>query len=377
VSSAIRAESVPMVPSATRPEARFLWSRAPYLARALRSVGFGLAIGTGIALLRGQSIGSTLIYSVCISLLCWFAIDIGRRVLVGWLYRERLLGCPDDLRGWPGWGWMVTIVIAGSAFGFVGGTALGDLLTGERSPNFFGLGNLRETLSDLMFALVPAAVITYFYRARGIIADREASVQAAQRQAAESRLRLLEAQLEPHMFFNTLANLHVLIALDPPRAQAMLDQLIAFLRATLSGSRAPEHPLRAEFARLADYLALMKVRMEDRLRIHFELPDSLADIQVPPLLLQPLVENCIKHGLEPAVAGGLIDIRAARDGNTLVLSVRDTGVGLRDAPGNGTSFGLRHVRERLETLYGSNASLSLRPAADADGGTLALIRLPI
>jgi hypothetical protein len=366
-----------MVPSATRPEARFLWSRVPYLARALRSVGFGLGIGTGIALLRGQSIVSTLIYSVCISLLCWFCIDIGRRVLVGWLYRERLRDCPDDLRGWPGWGWMVTIVVAGSAFGFVGGTALGDLLTGERSHNFFGLGNLRETLSDLMFALVPAVVITYFYRARGIIADREASVQSAQRQAAESRLRLLEAQLEPHMFFNTLANLHVLIALDPPRAQAMLDQLIAFLRATLSGSRAAEHPLRAEFARIADYLALMKVRMEDRLRIHFELPDSLAGMQVPPLLLQPLVENCIKHGLEPAVAGGLIDVRAVRDGNTLVLSVRDTGVGLRDAPGNGTSFGLRHVRERLETLYGSYASLSLRPVTDADGGTLALIRLPI
>jgi Histidine kinase len=373
----IRAECAAMVPSAAPSEARFLGSRAPYLARALRSVGFGLAIGTGIALLRGQSIPITLLYSVCIALLCWFSIDVGRRVLVGWLYRERLQDCPDDLRGWPGWGWMVTIVIAGSAFGFAGGTALGDLLTGARSPNFFGLGNLRETLSDLMFALVPAVVITYFYRAHGIIADREASAQAARRQAAESRLRLLEAQLEPHMFFNTLANLHVLIALDPPRAQAMLDQLIAFLRATLSGSRAVEQPLRAEFARIADYLALMQVRMEHRLRIHLELPDSLADIPVPPLLLQPIVENCIKHGLEPAVAGGLINVRAVRDGNTLVLSVRDTGVGLRDGQGEGTSFGLRHVRERLETLYGSNASLSLRAAADADGGTLALIRLPI
>jgi hypothetical protein len=377
VSNVIRAECANMVPSATRPDTSLPESSAPYAARALRSVGFGLAIGTCIALLRGQNILTTLIYSVCISLLCWFCIDIGRRVLVGWLYRDRLQDRLDDLGGWPGWGWMIALVIVGSAIGFAGGTALGDLLTGQRSPGFFGIGNLRETLSQLMFALVPAVVITYFFRARGIIADREASVQVAQRQAAESRLRLLEAQLEPHMFFNTLANLHVLIALDPPRAQAMLDQLIAFLRATLSGSRAIEHPLRAEFSRLRDYLALMQVRMEERLRIHFELPESLADIPVPPLLLQPLVENSIKHGLEPAVAGGLIDVRAHREGDSLLLSVRDTGVGLRETSGSGTSFGLRHVRERLETLYGSNASLTLRPAEDRDGGTLALIRLPL
>src|SRR5258705_9797306 len=89
-------------------------------------------------------------------------------------------------------------------------------------------------------------------RSRGLIADREAAAQAAQRQAAESRLRLLEAQLEPHMFFNTLANLHVLIGLDPPRAQAMLDQLISFLRATLSGSQAVVHPLPARFAPTRD-----------------------------------------------------------------------------------------------------------------------------
>ena len=136
----------------------------------------------------------------------------------------------------------------------------------------------RQGLADLLFVVLPAAAITYVFYSRALIADREAAAQAALRQAAESRLRLLEAQLEPHMFFNTLANLHVLIGLDPPRAQAMLDQLISFLRATLSGSRATEHPLRAEFSRTYDYLSLMQVRMEDRLRIHFDLPDALAEI---------------------------------------------------------------------------------------------------
>jgi LytS/YehU family sensor histidine kinase len=228
-----------------------------------------------------------------------------------------------------------------------------------------------------LFVLLPALVITYFFNARSLIADREAAVQAAQRQAAESRLRLLEAQLEPHMFFNTLANLHVLIGIDPPRAQALLDQLIAFLRATLSGSRATEHPLGAEFSRTRDYLALMQVRMEDRLRTHFDLPETLADVPVPPLLLQPLVENAIKHGLEPSVTGGRIEVRALREGDSLTLTVRDTGVGLGQLVTRGTSFGLQHVRERLATVYGGAASLSLDAAHDGDGGTLAIIRMPL
>ena len=122
----------------------------------------------------------------------------------------------------------------------------------------------------------------------------------------------------------------------------------------------------------------MQIRMGDRLRSHFYLPEALADVRVPPLLLQPLVENCIKHGLEPAVAGGRIDVCAARDGALLVLSVRDTGAGLSTSPSvEGAKFGLVQVRERLAALYGERASLTLSNAADAEGGTLATIRLPL
>ena len=117
--------------------------------------------------------------------------------------------------------------------------------------------------------------------------------------------------------------------------------------------------------------------MGERLHIRFELPDELAELPVPPLLLQPLVENCIKHGLEPAIAGGRIDIAATRDGDTLVLRVRDTGAGLSGAATPGTEFGLVQVRERLAALYGARASLSLTDADDAEGGALATIRLPI
>ncbi|MDB6088057.1 MAG: histidine kinase family protein [Gammaproteobacteria bacterium] len=377
MSSVIRAECGAMASSAPSRETSPAGLRAS-LVRALRSAGFGIVIGLCIALLRRQSVGPTLIYSVCVALGCWFCIGLGRHLVAA-----RLKTAPTDR--WPGWGWMIAIVTIGSSLGFVGGTGLGDLLTGQRTALLLLTRDPREAVATFLFVVVPAVAITYFFYSRGVIADREAAAQTAQRQAAESRLRLLESQLEPHMFFNTLANLHVLIGLDPPRAQVMLDQLISFLRATLSSSQAVVHPLRAEFARTRDYLALMQVRMEDRLRVRFDLPQALAEIPVPPLLLQPLVENSIKHGLEPSVTGGCIEVGAARAGTSLVLTVRDTGVGLdqedrngtENGVGNGTNFGLRQVRERLATHYGGAASLSLNPAGDAEGGTLAVIHLPM
>src|SRR5690606_21211369 len=141
----------------------------------------------------------------------------------------------------------------------------------------------------------------------------------------EARLKLLEAQLEPHMLFNTLANLRALIAVDPQRAQEMLDHMIAYLRATLDASRATSHPLAAEFERLRDYLALMAIRMGPRLAFQLELPPALAAQPVPTLLLQPLVENSIRHGLEPQVQGGRIKVTARQEGEALVLEVLDTG----------------------------------------------------
>ena len=150
----------------------------------------------------------------------------------------------------------------------------------------------------------------------------------ARRHAGEARLKLLETQLEPHMLFNTLANLRALIAVDPPRAQRMLDHMIAYLRATLDASRATTHPLQAEFDRLRDYLELMAIRMGPRLSYTLQLPTELAQQPVPTLLLQPLVENAIQHGLEPKVEGGQHHgARRARKAARCVLEVIDTGVG--------------------------------------------------
>jgi len=229
--------------------------------------------------------------------------------------------------------------------------------------------------------------ITYFFYARGRMAAMETRTETALRSAAESQLKLLESQLEPHMLFNTLANLRVLIAQDPPRAQAMLDRLIAFLRATLDASRSGlgSHSLSEEFARIDDYLELMQTRMGNRLSRRLDFPDDLGRLSVPPLLLQPLVENAIKHGLEPTIAGGWIRVSAQREGNTLVISVRDTGAGiggegaagLGASPPGGSRFGVQQVRERLAALYGKSASLELVAASDDEGGTLAIVRLPV
>ena len=351
-------------------------ARARFAVRGLRSAGFGVIIAICLTLAFGYPFVSTLAHSVCIAIASWFTIDIGRLAASLWVYRHARAGSVEPASRWPGWPWMVPIILVGTVVGFSVGGSVGDWISGTHIP-----GVLRrswsEALAVLMLSLVPGVVITYWFYSRETIAAKEAAIQTAQRQAAEHQLKLLESQLEPHMLFNTLANLRVLIGVDPPRAQAMLDQLIAFLRATLGASRASSHPLATEFARLADYLALMQARMGERLQTHFDLPDALAALPMPPLLLQPLVENSIKHGLEPKVEGGRIDVSARRAGDQLVLEVRDTGAGLSDTRSDGTRFGLVQVRERLATLYGTKASLELVNAEGAEGGTRATLRLPL
>jgi LytS/YehU family sensor histidine kinase len=156
----------------------------------------------------------------------------------------------------------------------------------------------------------------------------------------------------------------------------MLDHLIGFLRATLAASRSAEHPLHAEFERLGDYLALMQVRMGPRLTVRLELPAALAGQAVPPLLLQPLVENAIRHGLEPRPEGGHLEVSASLEGGHLRLRVRDSGVGLAPVRPDAAGFGLTQVRERLQTRYGAAATLTLEPLPLPPGGTLATITLP-
>jgi signal transduction histidine kinase len=349
---------------------------------ALRYLLSHLAVGVPLCTFIGlfftvafnQPLARSLVISFCVGLCCQILIDGGLRGTAHWRHRGE--PNPDgSRRRWPGWPWALVIIVLGVGSGIVLGYRLAGSILGIALP-LPGPSDVRTLFVVASITLLTSVGFTAAAWARARLAATQAQAQHAQRAAAENQLKLLESQLEPHMLFNTLANLRVLIALDPPRAQAMLDRLIAFLRATLSASRVGTHALSAEFERLGDYLALMQVRMGPRLQFAFDLPHDLRETPVPPLLLQPLVENCIAHGLEPKIEGGRIDVRAARDGAVLVLTVRDSGIGLQPAAATqGTRFGTQQVRDRLGALYGSRASFALGPAAG--GGTEARITLPL
>ncbi len=342
-------------------------------AIALFLNGFGLA-----------RLGPKLIYSFAIGFSCWAANSGGRLLVAWWVdWRRRAQGLPAVVPyAAPGWQGVGLGFLLGFAIGPALGLFIGDTLTGNASPSLLQLDTSSSRIT-LLITLVGSLVAIYVFGSMERLASARAQAEAAQRQAAENQLRLLQSQLEPHMLFNTLANLRVLIGLDPTRAQAMLDHLIAFLRSTLVASRQSQQALSTEFAHVSDYLALMAVRMGPRLQVSFDLPPELATLPVPPLLLQPLVENAIKHGLEPKLEGGRISVQAQRVGDVLHLSVRDTGMGLADSAqalglaDKGTSFGLEQVQKRLATLYGERASLRLAAASDGQGGTVANVQIPL
>lgn len=305
-----------------------------------------------------------LVYSLAIGLISWLTIDLGR------LRLSRNQTVP-----WPG-GWRgAALVAAGIATGYILGSLIGNLYRAWAAPD--ATQSLARGLwSTLAITAIASTVLSLVFFLLGYSRHLQMQAEQARRQAAEARLTQLQAQLEPHMLFNTLANLRVLVGSDPPRAQAMLDHLIAYLRATLGGSLGAEHALGEEFARLRDYLALMAIRMGPRLRYTLDLPQDLAQAPVPPLLLQPLVENSIRHGLEPKLEGGHIRVRARRiDDTFLELTVTDDGMGLDAAAcaSAGSRFGTAQVRERLASRYGDGARFEL--AALAEGGTLARILL--
>lgn len=333
---------------------------SPMLLRALQAAVLNTVIALGIALFTQRGLGASLVYAQCIGMSIWALTDFGRR----WLIR-------DWNRQWRR---LVLLVPLGVVIGYLLGTLLADALLGARVHDDWTAAPAR-TAGFLLMSLVAGIAVTYYFLSRQQLARERQALEAARRQAAEAQLKLLETQLEPHMLFNTLANLRALIGSDPARATDMLDRLIAYLRATLAASRTTTHPLQAEFDRLRDYLELMAVRMGPRLRYTLELPPELAALPVPTLLLQPLVENSIRHGLEPKVDGGSIRVRARRVDAQLTLEVSDDGTGLGAAAETPAGFGLAQVRERLASAYGQRAAMEL--VATPAGGTHATLSLPL
>lgn len=212
--------------------------------------------------------------------------------------------------------------------------------------------------------------------AETVTANEAAERESMQRQLSEAKMQMMQAQVEPHFLFNTLASVEHLIQVDPPRAAKMQRSLIQYLRAVLPQMR--DNALITNLGREADmvqaYLNLLKMRMEERLTVDFQIPDGLRSAAFPPMMLQSMVENAIKHGLEVKPEGGTLRIVAEVAHSKLRVTVTDDGLGFGAVPSDGTGLGLPTIRERLKLLHGDEGCLTITP--NQPSGVCAVIEVP-
>jgi sensor histidine kinase YesM len=250
-------------------------------------------------------------------------------------------------------------------------------------PGYSGIGKwlftIPQLVSSFIISLIVSTVLGLLWQRRVnelaaqliLLAERERA-ESAQRAAVQANLRALQAQIEPHFLFNTLANVTSLIHTRPDAAKHMLEEFIAYLRVSLATTRENETTLAQEFVLMQRFLSVLKVRMGSRLQVRVELPVDLQSFVLPPMLIQPLVENAIKHGVEPKIDGGEIRLKAAKVGDAVAIEVADTGMGFQHSTSNG--IGLKNVRERLDKLYEGKATLAIED--NVPSGTKITIRIP-
>jgi signal transduction histidine kinase len=254
--------------------------------------------------------------------------------------------------------------------------------------------SLGEFLPSLAMLWIVASLIIKITYKRQIQAEAQAAqaVETAEseslrRQVVEARMAAMQAQVEPHFLFNTLASIDHLIEVDPKRASQMQKNLIALLRASMptmreangdGGAGGSSRDLGRELAVIRPYLEILKVRMEERLSTEIDVPEGLLSAEFPQMMVQTLVENAIKHGLEPKPEGGKLTVKAEIVHGKLAVTVADTGLGFGRAASSGktagTGVGLANIRERLQLLYGNKASLTI--TENPGGGTRVVLAVP-
>ena len=346
---------------------QWLWTGLFALAVAVPFTVLGfMTYGSGDGAWRNLSgwiewYGKNLVVSLTISVLIHLLFDIGRA----------LWATPVRLRGWQPWQrslYFFSTPLLGLALGWPLGVWLAgaDMLRWFDSPEGANL-----IAGSILMGLVISGLFHMFFAAKTRQID-------AERRATEAQLRLLQAQIEPHFLFNTLANVQSLLDHDLPKAKQMLQSFTDYLRASLTTLRGEHSAVAHELDLAQSYLQLLQARMQDRL--HFAITaDAEARAQpLPPLLLQPLVENAVVHGLEPSVEGGSVHVSARVQGGHLLLEVRDDGLGLgapaRRSRRPGAGLALDNIRQRLLARYGAAATLDIRATHP---GTLARITLPL
>ena len=251
-----------------------------------------------------------------------------------------------------------------------------------RRTTVIRLGDFLVNLA--VFIVLSSAVIKAMYKGRMVAevkaaqATETAEAESLKRQVVEARMAAMQAQVEPHFLFNTLASIDHLIETDPPRASQMQKNLIALLRASMPTMREANatatRDLGRELSVIRPYLEILKVRMEERLQTEIDVPEGLMSAEFPSMMIQSLVENAIKHGLEPKPEGGTLKVKAEILHGKLAVTVADTGLGFGRAATSGTGVGLANIRERLMLLHGPKASVTV--SENQPSGTKVTITVP-
>ena len=272
----------------------------------------------------------------------------------------------------PVW-WLVFAVLIGATAGYfllivIKGYTLTEILADVHRFVWTFIGGFCNGLFvSLLFLLKHREA-----HARTQILRAEADRNLLSKQAAEAELKLMQAQVEPHFLFNTLASVQFLTETDPPMAGLMLGHLLSYLRSAVPQLRSGSTTLGQEAELARAYLSIMQMRMETRLRFSIDIPPSLESHPFPPMLLMSVVENAIKHGIEPHAEGGEVRLEAKQKDGSLVVSVTDSGHGFADHLGQGV--GLTNLRERLKALYGQRSQFTLD--AILPHGAKATIEIP-
>lgn len=326
-----------------------------------------IAVSLNYGFRTGGSLWHNFVYSQLIGLSIWLLIDIAR-VLIWW---------NDRPTRWP----FLCLTAVAVPLGVIMGSWTTRVVLNEPAKSFEEATDMLRMC--LVVGMLASASMIYFYWSREKLAhlERQAALDALQREEAEkqlvrAQLMALQAQIEPHFLFNSLANLDCLIATDQQAARRLLQRLIGFLRMSLSHTRAEQCTLRQEFELLRSYLDIQALRFGARLAYEIELPPELAEVEIPPMLIQPLVENAVSHGIEPCMHGGRIVLSARAQGdNAVQVLITDTGVGFGHAVTKGSGLGLTHVRERLARIFGAAASMQMEE--NTPRGVIVRLTLPV
>lgn len=338
-------------------------------APAKRAVGRDLlkvfAYNSVIALLLATATG----HGFRVNFIYSQAIGLSIAVMVGLSFRLRG-------RDKPGMGDALLAIPAGLAVGFCLGT-WGNGLTLTEVIRAYPQALVMSAVAAVIFGLIATFYFSNWLRMKEVeVLARDERLRRTEQEslATQAELKVLQAQIEPHFLFNTLATVIERIDADPAVARAMLIDLTGLLRASLANTRRESIALGEELDLLRAYLGIMAARMGPRLRFSVDADVDLLAVQLPPLLLQPLVENAIRHGLEPKAEGGALSVRCTANAGRLHVVVEDSGRGPGAAAAGG-GVGLANIRQRLAGRYGGDASLEL--STNTAGGMSASLDLPL